>query len=238
VASTYKPSDGIDYIKSMLKGMNIDQPTKNGLVPPQIGMMNIVLNMMWMYAPWRWTLGSLTATTVLSTTQDYATTLPSDFLFIDNSYVHDGINVPRPLHVTASLPTNVSVVGNPSEIAVIPGTFPAATLRLFPKPGTLPVSPVQQVISLYKKTCPIVTEANMFTAGIHVFDDEWFWVYEEGLKWQGFVWGDQQAAAGGVSVGSNGQQQFTGQFGTFMHGLQLMMAKEKLPTPYVWQPVP
>lgn len=215
MAATKQPSDAFFYIKSYLKHMPLED------IGPEL--MDETSKIMWMAAPWRWTLGSLPATTVTSATQDYTITTPSDYLFLFDGYIADGDKVFRNLKIEPTLPADVKVVGNVSRIA----SMGANTYRTFPKSGTLPSSPIQQMILRYKKIAPIVTNKTQFTAGFLAFDDEWFWVFSAGLLWKAYQWGDDPRAGGATLAG--GQAQYTGQLGTFRDGLRIMAEREKLP---------
>ena len=217
MAATKQPADAFVYVKSYLKRMPLED------VGPEL--LDEVNKMMWMAAPWRWTQGSLPATTVTSATQDYTITTPADFLYLLEGYVADGANVYRPLLVEATLPSDVKVVGSVSHIAYVSGN----TYRTFPKSGTLPASPTQQFILKYKKIAPIVTNQTQYTAGFLAMDDEWFWVYSAGVLWKAYQWGDD-SRAGGVTLGANGAPQYTGQLGNFRDGLRMMAEREKLPS--------
>jgi len=216
MAATKQPADAFVYVKSYVKNMPLEQ------IGP--GLLDEINKMIWMAAPWRWTLGSLAAETLLSNTQDYTITAPADFLYLWDGFVADGANVFRELVIEPTLPTDVKVVGNPSRISY----EGSDTFRVFPKPGTLPVSPVQQMILRYKKTAPVITNQSQYTAGALVMDDEWFWVYQAGVLWKAYVWGDD-GRAGSVTLGTNGQAQYTGQLGIFRDGLRQMAEREKLP---------
>lgn len=216
MAATRQPADAITYAKQYLKSMPLES------IGPAI--LDEVNQMLWMAAPWRWTLGSLAATTLASNTQSYSIGTPADFLFLYDGFISDGANVFRNLQIEPTLPSDVKVVGNVSRIAHI-GT---STFRVFPKPGTLPVSPTQQLILRYKKISPIITNQTQYTAGQLVMDDDWFWVFQAGVLWKAYQWGDD-GRAGGVTIGSNGQAQYTGQLGAFRDGIRQMMIHEKLP---------
>jgi hypothetical protein len=213
MASTYKPRDAFDFAKLYIKNMNLE---KVG-----VRILDDVNKMMWMAAPWRWTIGSLSAVTLVSNTSDYTIVPPGDFLYLHSAYISDGSTPPRDLHVDPVLPSAVTVVGQPSRIAVA-----STTLRLAPKPGTQPTS-APNVIALYKKTAPTITAANMGTAGTQVFDDEWFWVFQEGVLWRAYMYGDD-ARAGSATVTSDGKAQYSGQRGIFEAGLSFMRQNEKL----------
>lgn len=215
MAATKSPADAALFIKSYLKNMPLE------VIGPEL--LDQVYKMVWLAAPWRWTLGSLPATTLTSNTQDYTITTPADFLHIYDGFIADGANVYRNLVVEPTLPTDVKVVGNPSRIAYQGSN----TYRVFPKPGTLPSSPVQQMILRYKKIAPVITNQTQYTAGFLAMDDEWFWVFCEGLLWKGYQWADDNRAGSITLAGGNAQ--YSGQAGVFRDALRLMAEHEKLP---------
>lgn len=223
MAATYQPADSFVYIKNFLKGMPLEQ------VGP--AMLNEVSTMIWMSAPWRWTLGSLTATSLVSGQQDYTITAPSDFLYLLDGFIADGDKVFRDLLVEPTLPSDVKVVGNVSRLAYMGSN----TFRTFPKPGTLPASPTQQFILRYKKTAPKITNQTQYTAGFLAMDDEWFWVFNAGVLWKAFQWGDD-SRAGGVTLTPSGPQ-YSGQLGVFRDAIREMGTREKLPLVELYQTI-
>ena len=216
MAAAKQPADAFVYIKSYMKNMPLED------IGPAL--LEEISTMIWMTAPWRWTLGSLPATTVTSATQNYTITTPSDCLYVQDGYIADGDKVFRNLKIEPTLPSDVKVVGNVSRIAYLGSN----SYRTFPKSGTMPSSPTQQMILRYKKTAPSITNQTQYTAGALVMDDEWFWVFSAGVLWKAYLWGDD-GRAGGVTLGANGQPQYTGQLGVFRDGLRIMSEKEKLP---------
>lgn len=199
----------------------------------QVQVLDQINKIIWMAAPWRWTLGTVTALTVVSATQDYTQAPPGDFLYIYDAYISDGASTPRHLEIVASLPTDVKVVGIPQAIAYVGSN----TFRTFPKSGTIPGSPTQQIIMLYKKQAPTLTESNLDTAGVLVMDDEWFWVFVSGVLWLCYLYGDD-SRAGSANIDARGQVQYTGQRAIFEAGIQAMREREKLPTDAITKAVP
>lgn len=216
MAATKAPYDAFGYIKSFLKGMPLEQ------IGPEV--LDEVNKIIWMAAPWRWTLGSLTAKSLVSNQQDYTITVPADFLYLWDGFISDGANVYRELTIEPTLPADVKVVGNVSRLAYMGSN----TFRTFPKPGTLPNSPTQQFILRYKKTAPVITNQTQYDSGFLVMDDEWFWAFCAGVLWKAYQWGDDQRA-GSITVASNGSVQYTGQLGIFRDALRSMAEREKLP---------
>lgn len=215
MAATKQPADALLYVKSFLKRMPLED------IGPQL--LETVSTIIWMSSPWRWTVGSLAATSLTSNTQDYTITAPADFLNLLDGFIADGAGVYRPLHMDSSLPTDVKVVGNPARIAYQGSN----TFRVFPKPGIIPSSPAQQLILRYKKNPPTIDNQTQYTAGRLVMDDAWFWVYEEGVLWKAYQWGDDNRA-GSVTIDSQGRAQYTGQLAVFRDALRQMAEREKL----------
>lgn len=218
--ATYKPRTAFNKATSYLKSMPLTQI--------QLPLLDQINNMMWMAAPWRWTIGSLPTVTLLSDTQDYTIALPSDYLYTTDAYLADGDNQFDTLLVEPALPADVTVVGRPKRISVTGAPSTAGVLRTATKTGTLTSPP--EIISMYKKQAPALTLATSNTAGILLFPDEWAWVYEEGVLWQAYLWGDDPRA-GSISATSEGQIQYTGQRACFEAALIEMRNREKLPEP-------
>lgn len=194
----------------------------------QVPILNQISTMMWMAAPWRWSIGSLPVITLASDTQDYNIALPSDFLYATDAYLADGDNQFDTLLVEPALPTTVTMVGRPKRISISGTAGGTGTLRVAAKPGTLNTPP--SIISMYKKTAPVLTAETLHTAGVLLFDDEWAWVFEEGVLWQAYQWGDD-SRAGTVTVDNQGRVQYNGQRGCFEAALVEMRRREKLPEP-------
>lgn len=219
MASTYRPSDALDLCKRMIKNMPLQQI--------QVRVLDTALKVMWMGAPWRWTLGNLPNITLASNTQSYSVALPSDFLFAVQSFQTDQLGgIPRPYAVVSTIASG-GLQGQGSMISFSGTAGSTGTALITPTPGTLPVSPTQAIITLYKKISPIITAQNMFTQGLQVFDDEYFHVYESGVLWAAYLFGDDQRA-GGAQMDSRGQYSFTGQRAIFEANIEWMRGREPL----------
>jgi len=220
MASTYKPYRAFEYAGEFIKRMNLNE----------VGHMILdhALKHMWMTAPWRWTVGALTPVTLASNTEDYTITRPTptdDMLYLLRAqYVQaqaGGKDGARDLDIESYLPTNV-IIGQPSAVALTSST----NLRVFPKPGTL--SGTNQIVLQYKKTCSQITKQNMHTAGVQVFDDEWFPVYVQGVLYYAYMFADD-TRAGSASVQPGGTA-YSGQLGVYRAALNEMALREKLPS--------
>lgn len=215
MAATKRPNDAFQYAKSFVKGMTLEDVN--------VEILDEVNKMIWMAAPWRWTLGSLPATQLVSNTPDYTITTPADFLFIFDGYISDGANVFRNLIFEPTLPADVVIKGDTSRIAYMGSDL----YRLYPRPGTIPATPGRQLILRYKKNSPEITNETQFTSGFLEMDDEWFWVYSAGVLHKAYQWADDSRA--GSATLSEGKVQYTGQLAIFRDGIRQMTEKEKLP---------
>lgn len=220
MASTYKLIDAFSQSKVFVKMMPLESI--------QTFILDNALKMLWMAAPWRWTLGNLPVVTLVASTVDYTIADPADFLYIQpgSAYISaGGSDVSRDVEVVAHINASVKrVSAAPTQVC-----HPAVhTVRVSPKPGTT-VTTGTQLIALYKKTCPNVSESNVHTAGIQVFDDEWFHVYLSAVLYQAYLYADD-GRAGGAQFTPGGQLTFTGQRGVFEANIQHMRESEPMLT--------
>jgi hypothetical protein len=218
VASTYKPNDAFSQSKVFIKLMPLET------VKPFI--LDNALKMMWMAAPWRWTLGNFPVLTLQASKTDYTVVDPADFLFIQPGTAYTSVgdsDVASDVTVVAAINSSVKKVSAMTSQICHPA---ANTVRISPKPGAT-VTSGTQLISLYKKTCPTITAETAYTSGIQVFDDEWFYVYVSAVLYQAYLYADD-GRAGGAQYTEGGGPTFTGQRGVFETNLQLMRQVEPL----------
>ena len=221
MASTFTPSQAFDYAKRFIKNMPLDQV--------MIQVCDDVNKYMWMAAPWRWTIGAFPNIPLLNNTQDYTVTLPADFLYLETSYATDQTGgVPKIFYIESQLAPG-GKLGTPSRLAVVSGTpGTSGTVRFFPQPGANSIPASWTAISYYKKMAPVLTPANMNTAGVLVFDDEWFHVYVSGVLYFAYLFGDDQRAGGAQIDPSSNKVTFSGQRGVWEANIMLMRQREKL----------
>jgi hypothetical protein len=224
MASTYRPIDAFNFSKAFIKLMPLEE------AGPLI--LDNAMKMFWMAAPWRWTLGNYPVVTLEASRIDYTTVDPTDFLMLvpGAAYISAGADdVGRDVDAVAHIHSTVKRVSAlPTQI-----THPAVnTIRVSPKPSAT-VTSGTQLITLYKKVCPTITAENSHTAGIQVFDDEWFHVYVSAVLYQAYLFADD-GRAGGVQYTEGGQKVFTGQRGVFEANIQHMRETE----PMLIQPSP
>ena len=209
----YAASTATDFAKLMAKSMPVQDV--------RVHICDEIARIMWMAAPWRWTLGSLASFVLAPDTQDYTFTKPGDFLYLSRAYIFDG-KQNKDLEIVGTLPDAVWTPGMPSKIAYM--SSGGDKLRFEPVPSASGAS--QRVITLYKKTYTPITVANIATAGALLFPDEWASVFEEGVLWKVYQYADDQRA-GTAQVSGDGQIQYNGQLGVFMAALQVMKETEK-----------
>ena len=221
MASTYRPWDSLLYCKRFIKNMPLDRD----IGPIALDDINKI---MWMAAPWRWTLGGITPINLVAGTSDYTFSPPNDFLYLYEAFSIDtsAVQTPRDLYIEPRIVASGKTIGQQTRIAVITGS--PTKLRLTPVPTATPGGVTLQVQGLYKKIAPVITATNMYTAGTQVFDDEWFWVYNEGVLWKAYQYSDD-ARAGTITFGNDGKYQFTGQRAAFEAALSQMKDREPLP---------
>ncbi len=215
MASSIPPIAAFDFCKNFIKKMPLEQ-----MIPRILDDVNKI---MWMAAPWRWTVGTLTNIALVTNQQDYTLAPPADFLYLLHSYVTDGATATKHLEIMPALPTTV-VVGGVVDFISYQGSN---TFRVSPNPGTL-VAPTKYIVSFYKKTSTAITASNMATVTTLPFEDEWFPVYEQGVLWLSYLYADDQRA-GSCSFDSKGNTQYTGQHAIFRSMLEDMKNREPLP---------
>jgi len=226
MASTYKPSRALLKAESFLHHKPVTDEAA--------AILDHINKIIWMAAPWRWTLGSLPVVTLLADDQDFDIALPSDFLFVQSAELTDTDDLQKPLVIEPVVAPTHGCSGIPARIAVTGTPGSTGQMDIYPKWGSTIPSPAPRIISLYKKTAPSVTQANMDTAGTLVMDDEWFWVYETGVMWQAFKFGNDLRA--GSVTADNQSVKYTGEYAAFIAALRWMAGREKLsinemPTP-------
>lgn len=219
MASTLTAYAAFEYSKKFIGNMDLDR-----MLPR---LLDDVSKMFWVYAPWRWTLSSLTPITLISNTQDYNVTLPADFLYLYDVLQLDG-KTTRHIKPSAIFPsTGSSLRGGQIGSAAIMNTGAQYFLRVDPTPGTIPASsPAEKLVSIYKQLSPTIDLGSMYTAGALLIPDEFYWVYLEGVMWRAMQWA-QDPRAGAVEV-KQGQAVYSGQRAAFEAAMQTCMQQEKL----------
>ncbi len=214
----YAPQDAITYAKTMIKSMPIDVTANSGNWQYQT--CDYISSLMWLAAPWTWTIGTLPTVTVIASTIDYTVTPPADFLYLLKAYISEG-SLTNELKIVPSLPATVTQIGNPSQVAYLAATN---NLRISPVP---PATYSKTLLMLYKKLPTKITVSNFATAGSLNIPDCYYPVFQEGVLWLSYLYADDQRA-GTATVNEEGKTQYTQQLGVFMAALAEMRRSEKL----------
>lgn len=197
----------------------------------QYDIMDAAAARVWTGAAWRWTIGSFTLGELANDTQDYEYSGSlTDLLHVFDAYViTSGADQPRPLKAVSALPLSTHLKGPIGEIAHTTGKF----FRVFPNPGTVGAPSGQFIVVLYKKTRPLITAGNAGSAGALVMDDDWYWVYEEFVRFYTYRYAFDDRAGVAQFDPQSGKWTYTGQLGIAQAALEEMRQREKLPVEWV-----
>lgn len=220
MAATRRPADALDFVKELCKGMPLERI--------DVRLLDDANKMMWMASPWRWTLGVLTPITVVAGQTDYNVLSAPALVYPVKAYLTNGQTI-RPLEIEPVLPATPGIKGQTNKIAYIPPIAPATTgvVRLNPPMTSINAGETWTINVWYKKPSPTITRSNFNTAGVLEFDDEYFWVYMDGVLYRAYYYADDPRA-GAATMQSNGALSYSGQLGIFHAGLQQMREMEPM----------
>lgn len=210
--ATLTPSTALSYAKRFVKNGRVDDATTG------VRILDDANKMLWMIAPWSWTLGALDPVTFVDGTQDYAVVDPGDFLRIQWAARSNNDRLEQ-IGVVPALPVLAGHKGPPKKVSHVSTGGGNVNVRFWPVPNSTDKS-----LLLYKKVTTEVTSGNQGTPGTLLFPDEFYPLYQELVlykAWQFF--GDPRA--GGAQ--SNGQQNvYSGQLGWVMALVREYLAGE------------
>lgn len=208
--ATLAPNVALLYAKAFTKASRLDQADVAAQLLDDAG------KMLWMAAPWSWTLGAAEEITVVAGTQDYTLTVPAeaDFLRAEFARRHDG-NRSEDLAVEAALPADADFSQAPTKFAMFTSGG-SVVARLWPTP---PAGITSTVLATYKKKSPQVTEENRGNVGVLTFPDEFWPVYQELVLFKAYQY-LQDGRAGGAQVNNQGSVVYTGQLAIAMAALE------------------
>lgn len=217
----YTPLTTFNWIKVMIKGMTIDN------IMPNI--LDDANKLLWMAAPWRWTLGVIDAVAVPANPAGDISigTLPADFLYAYKVWTvsTSDSGTPRELQIVGALSDDISVVGQATQVQIIGTAGGAGTARLYPQPTNVPSGTKLYII--YKKLAPVIDKANEGTPGVLLMPDEYTPVYNMGCLYYAYLYADDQRA--GAAQIQDSRITYSGVLGTFKALIQDMRVQEKLP---------
>lgn len=220
MAATRVPYEALELAKEFVKKMPVERI---------VDILDSIHKRIWMAAPWRWTVGVCEPVSVTADTSDFnLVSPPSDFLYIVKAYIWDGEGLTE-LTPEPALPSGNTQKGNPNKIAYVPGGTPK--FRVHPVFGSINPTKNYKLLVWYKKAPPDITLTTCYTAGSLVMDDAWFNVFEEGILWKCYQFGDDPRA-GNVAV-QQGQTQYSGQRAVFEDSLNFMRGVEPMLTQYI-----
>lgn len=212
---TYTPQDALTFAKEFIKNQPLD---RLGVSPVVV---DAAAKFFWMYAPWKWTIGSLTPI-LLTSAVNYTITTPADFHALQLAWVVDAEKETW-LDIMPDLPLDPKQSGVSRRIAYIAGA--PDVLRLFPAPVEEP-NKVKYLMSFYKKVHAQINSGNMNSTSILGFPDEWFPVFLEILLYFAYKYADDQRAGGAQVQGQN--VSYSGQYGIVIAQLEQMKSRVDL----------
>ncbi len=208
MSQTYTYADALNFIRTQVPATTEDQKAAT--------ICNIGTNLFWNAFDWRETIEVLPPFWLTPWVQDYGAplvTVPADFLGLRTAQLTDLSAVPpakHPLKVLKFLePTHMKSL--PHAISYEPSVN---SFRVFPRvPNSLGASRFK-IDGTYKKRPTLVTAAN-YTSTLLPFDDLYFQVWLEVLRWAALsATGNDRA--GSAVKNPNGGVHYSGQLGTAM----------------------
>lgn len=219
MAATLPPFQALTYVKEMIKRMPVDRV--------QVSILQDASSMIWMAAPWRWTIGTFGPLAITAGQSTVTLAGVSSLLRLEKLVISDAVTS-RALQVVATLPASPALTAKPNLGCLVPTPTPKVQFEnTFPP---LPSGDSWNMWGWYKITAPVITNANMNTNGLLLMDDEWFWVFNEAVLYYAYKFADDQRAGGStVAAGANGTQiQYTGQIGVVHSALEEMRRSESV----------
>lgn len=175
VQSTYTPTNALAFAKLFVKNSPID----NATIGPQI--CDAANRMLWMAAPWSWTLGVFTPTTIVAATQAYTLTDPNDFLRFEWAGRSTANDRMEDLEIVSMVPTDTSYKQVPKKIAFT-SVSSGINYRVWPTPAAAD----GRIFIIYKKVATKIVTAGM--SSVLTFPDEFFHVFENAVLWKAMIY--------------------------------------------------
>lgn len=218
MSNTYTYADALNFVRPQVPAVAEDQKAAS--------ICNIGTNLIWNAQDWRETIKALPPFWLTPWVQDYGPPLvavPSDFLGLRTAQLSDLSSNPpahHPMKVMKFLePTHM--IALPRVIAYEPSV---RGFRVFPRTPSGLGGGRFKIDGTYKIKPTMLTASN-YTATTLPFDDLYFQVWIEVLRWAAFsASGDQRA--GSAVVSPSGQVVYSGQLGTAMAMINRMAANE------------
>lgn len=183
MAATIAPIRAINYAAEFVQQLPV---TRENI---RLRIMDDAAKLIWMAAPFRWTVGALTPTSIVNDVDEVTISgsIPADFLKILWAGLMSPTEV-QDLVVVPNLPDGGNFKGQPKRVTFVSGSI----IRLFPTPTAY--NPVPLFVATYKKKHTEITAANEDDADTLVMDDEWYFVYEAWVLYWAFVYAEDPRA--------------------------------------------
>lgn len=168
---------------------------------------------LWHLAPWPWTIGAI-ASVALTHAQEFAVTIPGDFLRLERVWVVDDVGA-QPLTITGFEQVQ-TIEGTPKSVAYVVNSGDKLRLNAVYPTGN-PNTPT--IKSLYKVKAPDLTTAYV-TPGALVMPDDYFYVYRSFVLYHAYKFADDPRAGTPTMAydpaSGRTQMQYSGQLGVAM----------------------
>lgn len=225
MATTYSPDDAINYAKRWIGNLPVDDTAL------KLRLLNDASNMVHMWALWDWSVGQFDQLAVVNDQQDYTISDPGDVLYPVRGEIRSADDQEIiELTPVASIAVDTNIKGALPNRFSIPN---ATTLRLAPCPASF--SGTNEILSWYKKKNTVITSGNTATPATLLFDDEWFWVFQDVVLAKAMAW-SHDPRAGQFQIGEKGVAA-NGQWGAAISGLTFMAQREKLLVQPIGEPL-
>ena len=208
---TYTPAQAINLVTSFVHGVPLNDVQAN--------VCDAVNSYIWTYYPWSWTITSLTPITLVDGQQDYNPSNSDILRLLKIRMVRTDItpNEARELAMLDGLGVELTRKGG-LDYNTSFGYFASSnTLRLM-YAASVGTGQSLQIAGEYQKAPARITDSTMNSP--FAFPDQYLFMFIEGLKYFIYQLSDDPRA-GTIQMSKNGrfQQNFSGQFGVFMHHL-------------------
>lgn len=227
--TTYTYQNAIDLVRKFIK----DVPLATSSV--DIMLCDRVNSVTFGAYPWRWTLASFTAITLVDGTQDYAlaaadlTSASGGVWQIVRGRLRRTDTTPdewRELGVRSFLAPELTRKGGLDSIKLVAYDEASNKLR-FDLAAAVPTGVVLQFEGEFKKNptkIAALSQKAHEVGGVSTFPDQYFDVIVEGLLWKAYQYTDDSRAGSIVHI--KGVTQYTGQLGVFHDALMWMAQQE------------
>lgn len=217
-------ADAFEYARRFVKNMPLEDV--------RLPIVQHVIDHIWHYRPWRFTLGLAFDISLIGNQSEYTVSLPPDFAYLWRSYlINPEKDMPSDLNIEPFIPQDPGKIGLPVSVSAII-TDTSSLVRFSPRPPASLPSGIR-AIGIYKKRRFELVEASLFN-DIDAYSPTGRWpitffhVIREGILWQAYLFADDPRA-GSAQASSDGKIAYSGQRAVFEAALQQMASQEPMP---------